>query len=1291
MQTVDINGKTLSNSFNSAINAIAQFVKPKVVITFQDARHLSNVTITTNSSHSNSSVGNLGYFFNQNQVVDGTEYETFSWAVAGAKDNNNKTITANGLYRAMPSSLEDNLKFSWWSSTTSNSAGQFGTQPYIDMSFDDTKINKIKVVTTRTLGQVKSFTLAVSRNGSNTILNNTFSFDTDAGEFEKVINLDDTYSDIDRVLLTIVSTKNPNDYARIVSLSPLYEEDITDYVISTDTDRVRDLHETSLPIAGTSQSSASISIDNSSKKFNFLNTSSEYGKYLNKDIKVEISHGWKSYESNNITVQTFLTSNITTSSTTLYVNNASEFPNGDTANTGLVTNYYIITINKGKTSEEKILVSKKTDNLTLEVAERGYGNTTASAASVDDTVDFDPFEYVPMGTFFVEDISSNSDSMTVDITLQDRMKFLNDKTLQFGFFRESTTVGDAVKDLLLLGNFPNHKFKSLNRFQDSPVVNNGILHFKFNDNSNNGTSDYITNGLRLRVYQPPPGFEFTVKDMQIDAYEKQLSDLDKALGLKSSITPSFITTKSNVSLSGYALSSDSASLKDTYYQGVFDGYYVPISSGTDEEIGIEIDEGGARLFIDDNLVIDGWNESTSATYFSSTYTFTAGLPYKIRLEFYHTVNNFDLNFTRGAGRTVIDSNELVTSVIIDSIGSRNPGLTGTNKNKNRNNAIPSIYVDLVNASSMTWNTEDRSIYISNTIANTSVVDSFIRLPHDSSWDLSNSSTNTSRSWTIETIIKSPNGALGGTGEYISKFANSSPNSGFELFYTGSTNHGVKIGSYNSNTSTYNGLTILSSSTAMPNSTGWNHIVVSYNHPTKRLCYFVNGVEHANTTINSNSYPVWGSNDLCFGGRAVSFTDGVGVAKPTSSISNSGINFYYDEFALYDRAMSSDEILNRYIETQITEIKKFPFLYGINESIYQTIQNISFADLGRLYIDENDFSNYEHAYALFESSIDQHANVQKTISDTTFIKNATVQKNLQVNSVIVKVSGVTSNSIDTQPVWRAPDPTTLGVVNLTTNISNSANSIPASDFSAVPFPKSGYIVIDDEIIKYSNTNNLNFLSAERGVLGTTAASHNANTPIREVRYFNFEFDKIPCLNVKNPFITGILFEDPDQINILHWSSSPFKGNLIISASETVDSNTVVFAEGTNPVTQKVSFTSIAGVPIQINENKGQIIEQKAINSDNRRKYGLKEVIIESPFITNTLQAQLLADFIISKLSEPIPIIEVITTLLPTIQVGDRIRITTLDQFDIINSDYWVISVNRSVGSGFEQRMTLRKVV
>lgn len=204
--------------------------------------------------------------------MDGIEYESFAWGVCDAKDNLNKTITANGKYRAMPSDDQDNLKYGWWSASKSNSNSTFTTNPTLDISFTATTINKIKIVTSQNFGQIASFTLAVFDSTSATLLNETLSFNTNINEFEKTINLNNTYTNVSRVLLTVISTKNPTDYARIVSVSPLYQMDISDYVMDTSEDRIRDLHETSLPIAGTSQTSSTISIDNSSKKFNILNT-----------------------------------------------------------------------------------------------------------------------------------------------------------------------------------------------------------------------------------------------------------------------------------------------------------------------------------------------------------------------------------------------------------------------------------------------------------------------------------------------------------------------------------------------------------------------------------------------------------------------------------------------------------------------------------------------------------------------------------------------------------------------------------------------------------------------------------------------------------------------------------------------------------------------------------------------------------------------------------------------------------------------------------------------------------
>ena len=70
---------------------------------------------------------------------------------------------------------------------------------------------------------------------------------------------------------------------------------------------------------------------------------------------------------------------------------------------------------------------------------------------------------------------------------------------------------------------------------------------------------------------------------------------------------------------------------------------------------------------------------------------------------------------------------------------------------------------------------------------------------------------------------------------------------------------------------------------------------------------------------------------------------------------------------------------------------------------------------------------------------------------------------------------------------------------------------------------------------------------------------------------------------------------------------------------------------------------------------------------------------------------IANFIISKMSEPVPIIELSILPNPRLQLGDRIKISTMESFDIINGEYWVISTDCQFSQTPSQKIVLRKVV
>lgn len=1263
-----------------------------------------------------SSNNNLDYYFNPDNLINGVEYETFAWGVCGGIDSKGQVINASGKYVALPQTLEDNLKYGWWGSKTSDSNKSVPIDRCgVVIHFDPTVVNKIKVVTTQLYGPVEVFNLRVYSQSLGIIHNANHTFNIKDDEFEKIINLSSTYEDINLIVIRAVSTYYPNDYPKFVSVSPIYRVDLSEYIISSNVSRIRDLHETSLPIAGTSQTSASISLDNTGKLFSPIGNTSLYGKYLVKDVKVHLSQGWKTQPNSPDTVRTFLTSNMAASAEIyINVNNSTDFPDGDVSNTLSESRYYIVTIDPSNQYEEKILVKKKISNLQLEIAQRGYAGTTAVAHTANAVVEFDPFEYVSLGNFYIEEISTSSSDMVTSITLQDHLKFLNDKTTDSGFFRQDVTVPDAVSDLLMLGNFPRKDIITLNRYSDTPRLNDGILQFKCEDISRNSNGSNVAQGLRFRVYFPELDSIYQLTDFKLDSFERELTDLEKAIGISSGVDPQFTTTKPNINLVEYDVTTEypGQDSRNRYYQAVFDGYLVPTTTNPTQTIGIGLADAAARVYINDILVIDywnflnfGWDTLFYGWWKYATISTVAGVPMKLRVEFIKgsvtekltggvlVPSGVSVRLSYGPNANPllepdpIPQSHFLTNVLTDSIGSKGVKSNTTLISDLYNHGIPTTYVNFQKPSGMAWSLSESSIQISNTDTNGNVL-SYIRIPYDFSMDPSYANIYSYGDWSAEIVFKAPNGPYGGQGEYISSYSNANSTVGFEFFYISSTNHGIRVRPAG-NAAAAN--IVVTSSTAMPNGgNSWNHVIATYSSYDNKIYYYVNGDLHASQSCNGQT-PSFTGRSITIGGRGSDYTSGVGPVLPTSTISNSGINLDLDEFTIYKKHIHQDEAKRRYIETQIKEVKKYPFLYAFKDSIYQGILNISFADLGRLYIDENGKAIYEGYYAFFEPSIDQHANIQQTLSDSQYLINASLTKSLQVNSVVVKISGISSKNNSFQSIWRAPDNTTLGVVQLTDTVDFNSNYIPVSSFTAVPFPKSGYVIIDSEIIKYLNSNTSAFLSLERGQFGTAKSIHATGSKVREVRVYDFEFDKTPAFAIKNPFITGILFEEPNEIQILNWKYSPYKGNLIVAATDNVASNSVVFLEGVNPVTQEVAYTSIAGIPVQVIENNGQVKEQKSVNSENRRKYGLKEVVIESPFITDAVFAQELADFIISKLAEPVPIISVETVLTPKLQVGDKIRLSSLDQFNISNVDYWITSIELGIGSDYSQSLELRRVV
>ena len=136
--------------------------------------------------------------------------------------------------------------------------------------------------------------------------------------------------------------------------------------------------------------------------------------------------------------------------------------------------------------------------------------------------------------------------------------------------------------------------------------------------------------------------------------------------------------------------------------------------------------------------------------------------------------------------------------------------------------------------------------------------------------------------------------------------------------------------------------------------------------------------------------------------------------------------------------------------------------------------------------------------------------------------------------------------------------------------------------------------------------------------------------------------------------------------------------------------MVFLEGKNEYTGVEYFTSIAGRAISDAGSTSEVNSQTAKYSDSIRKHGLKEVKINNRFFSDEDYAQRIADFLIAKMENGSPILDINVISMPRLQLGDRVTISSLEQLGISNRDYWVIESKMEYTGGVKQKLTLREV-
>jgi len=230
--------------------------------------------------------------------------------------------------------------------------------------------------------------------------------------------------------------------------------------------------------------------------------------------------------------------------------------------------------------------------------------------------------------------------------------------------------------------------------------------------------------------------------------------------------------------------------------------------------------------------------------------------------------------------------------------------------------------------------------------------------------------------------------------------------------------------------------------------------------------------------------------------------------------------------------------------------------------------------------------------------------------------------------------------------------------------------------------SGYVKIDDEIIRYNSISGNVLVGLERGYFGTSSSWHPAGSLVREVKYFNVTYSSSVAAGVKYPLITN------DFIDIDRFSASAVSAEIIVSVNESAPKNSIFLLSGTNDLTRISDFFSLSGFVVNNAVSEELVTEVVSELTSNLRRYGVKEIKIDNPFIQNKDYAKLVADYIIGYYKEPVRILQIEVLAVPNLQLGDLITISQLEDLGVVNKQYWIASNSISYDGGVTQSLSLR---
>lgn len=905
----------------------------------------------------------------------------------------------------------------------------------------------------------------------------------------------------------------------------------------------------------------------------------------------------------------------------------------------------------------------------------------------------DIYEYVSFGSFWIDNWNI-SHAMTVQGQFRDYTKFLSELVLDDGFFVENTLAGRAIADLALKTNFPKADTRFVQRFFDEVTDKGGVVCLEFNDGNPfaiSASSNVADAGVWGHWWNKSQDRYNPIEDINIEynAFRDTVRVIDVAGSplvreIVSSASDALSINDLNNGSSGVFSPAQSSGGYTEFINARFFTYYVSASSSP-TSFRFTIKNGGIRVKFNDSIVVDEYNVvdsmyNTDRVFTIDVGSLRSGAAYKIDIDYYHWYGTqklvWEFSTDSGASWSSVPTSSTALAVASDSIGVRDTyGSSYGHDHFNHGVYVnSSSSVSLSQSSGMVSDASSRSTSFDN---NGNSNYQHVKIPYDASFDAALSSSDIyTGGYSMESLAKFDY-AIGGDGVYVGNIDDaSSASAGWGLFYTSSAS-GVYL---------YDGSQMLTASSSDVSGFGsslWTHTVATYDGSS--LKYYVNGELKA--SVSGSGHTSWASRDLL-------------VGKSTDSSSGASADYYFDgnfdKFVLYNKSLSAADVLDNFYSINVTEFPRYDYLWGNSTDVFNLMQEITTADLGMFYFDEDGFLNYHHYNRLYESFIDQHSTVQKTLSDDSFVVGGSTPIDLQANKVTVQVSNPTIEAAGLQGLWRPPSPSTVTVTGLSVDmgVSDTTMSVTTTE-GEYPWYDSGYLKVGDEIIQYNSKTSNTFEGLTRGLFGTAAAEHTAltgglTTKVKETKYFQIKYGKSPAIGVDRPLIAAIDFEDPTLAVIDVWEATPFGAEFVTSASDDVGIGDLVYLEGKNDINSLEYFTSVAGIPVSVQSASQQVVQQSAENHPSIKKYGLKSIEIANKFVTSAAWADVIAGFIRDKFQDVVMVLSVDIAGIPQLQLGDRVKIGTFDNLSISNKEYWVIQIDSTIGSGISQKLVLREV-